>query len=85
MQQTIVTISPKSQVVIPKKVRKIASELKPHKRVAVRALSPYSVIVEVPPKDWTSETYGMHKKIWEGVDATEYIRRLREEWENNIR
>jgi hypothetical protein len=31
-------------------------------------------------KDWVGETYGMHKKIWDGVDATDYIRKLRDEW-----
>lgn len=81
MQQTTVIIGPKSQVVIPKRVREIASELKPSRKVVVRALNSYSVIVEVPIKDWVEETYGMHKKIWDGVDATEYIRKLRDEWE----
>lgn len=80
MQQVTVTIGPKSQVVIPKKVREIASELTPHKKVVVRALNSHSVIVEIPIKDWVGETYGMHKKIWDGVDATDYIRKLRDEW-----
>lgn len=80
MQQVTVTIGPKSQVVIPKKVREIASELKPSKKVVVRALNSHSVIIEVPIKDWVKETYGMHKKIWDGVDATDYIRKLRDEW-----
>lgn len=80
MQQQTVIIGPKSQVVIPKSVRIIASELTPSKKVVVRALNSYSVIVEVPMKDWVGETYGMHKKIWDGIDATEYIRKLRDEW-----
>ena len=80
MQQTTVIIGPKSQVVIPKSVREIASELKPSKRVVVRALNSHSVIIEIPTHDWVEETYGMHKKIWDGVDATEYIRKLRDEW-----
>ena len=80
MQQTLVTIGPKSQVVIPKKVREIASEIRPSRKVVVRALNSHSVIVEIPTKDWVGETYGMHKKIWDGVDATSYIRKLRDEW-----
>lgn len=80
MQQTTVIIGPKSQVVIPKRVREIASELTPNKKVVVRALNSHSVIVEVPIKDWVKETYGMHKKVWDGVDATDYIRKLRDEW-----
>lgn len=83
MQQQTVTIGPKSQVVIPKEVREIASELKPSKKVVVRALNSRSVIVEIPIKDWVGETYGMHKKIWDGVDATGYIRKLRDEWKKS--
>lgn len=83
MQQTTVTIGPKSQVVIPKKVREIASELIPHKKVVVRALNSRSVIIEVPVEDWIGETYGMHKKIWNDVDATDYIRKLRNEWKKS--
>jgi len=63
VQQQTVTISPKSQVVIPKKVREVASELKPSKKVVVRALNSHSVIVEAPMKDWVGETYGIHGKV----------------------
>lgn len=80
MQQSIVTIGPKSQVVIPKRVREIASELKPSKKVVVRALNAHSVIVEAFMENWVEETYGRYEKIWQNVDATEYIRKLREEW-----
>jgi len=85
VQQVTVTIGPKSQVVIPKKVREIASELTPRKKVLVRALNSRSVIVEVPMKDWVGETYGIHEKIWQNVDATEYIRKLRDEWEKGVK
>lgn len=85
MQQQTVIIGPKSQVVIPKKVREIASELKPSKKVTVRALDSHSVIIEVPVKDWVEDTYGIHKKIWQNVDATDYIRKLRNEWGKNFK
>ena len=81
MQQRTVTIGPKSQVVIPKEVRKIVSELKPGKKVIVRPINSRSVIVEIPNTDWVSETYGMHKEVWQDIDATSYIRKLRNEWE----
>ena len=80
MLDTYVTVGPKSQVVIPKKVRQIATKLRPGKKVLVRPLTPYSVIIEAKPANWTKETYGMHKSIWQGVDAVEYIRTLRKEW-----
>ncbi len=85
MQQQTVIIGPKSQVVIPKEVREIASELKPSKKVVVRALNSRSVIVEVPMKDWVGETYGSLEKIWQNVDATDYIRKLRNEWGKSLK
>lgn len=85
MQQYIVTVGPKSQVVIPKSVREVASELKPSKKVVVRALNSRSVIVEVPIKDWVEETYGIHERIWQNVDATDYIRKLRNEWGKRLK
>lgn len=81
MQQIMVTIGSKSQVVIPKGVRKMVPALKPGKKVIVRPFNSQSVIVEIPSKDWVSQTYGMHKKVWQGVDVASYIRKLREEWE----
>lgn len=81
--QQIVTIGPKSQVVIPKSIRKLSPALQPGKKVTVRSLSPKSVIIESADEDWAASTYGMHKKIWQGVDATDYIRKLRDQWEKN--
>lgn len=83
MLDTYVTVGPKSQVVIPKEVRKIATKLRPGKKVSVRPLSADSVIIEVKPSSWTKQTYGMHKDIWGGVDIVEYIRNLRKEWTQN--
>lgn len=80
MQTTYVTVGPKSQVVIPKNVRKVAEMIRPGKKVTVRPMSKSSVIIEVCPVSWTKETYGMHKDVWRGIDATDYINTLRNEW-----
>ncbi len=80
MLDTYVTVGPKSQVVIPKNVRKISSKIRPGRKVIVRAISDSSVIIEVKSANWAKETYGMHKDIWQGIDAVEYIRNLRKEW-----
>lgn len=85
MLDTYVIVGPKSQVVIPKDVRKVANKIRPGKKVIVKPISNSSVIIEVRPANWTKETYGMHKNIWQGIDASEYIRTLREEWEQNYR
>lgn len=33
------------------------------------------------PKSWTEYTLGLGKKAWKGIEATKYIRALRDEWE----
>lgn len=83
MLNNTVIVGPKSQVVIPKDVRKIANKIRPGKKVMVRPVSDSSVIIEVRPANWTKETYGMHKDIWQGINAVEYIRNLRKEWIQN--
>lgn len=83
MLDAIVTVGPKSQIVIPKNTRKVADQIRPGKKVLVRPLSSSSVIIEVKPVSWAKETYGMHKNIWEGIEATEYIKTLRAEWIQN--
>jgi hypothetical protein len=34
-----------------------------------------------PPRD-VMELHGLGKEIWEGIDAQEYVNRLREEWDH---
>lgn len=80
MIQTTVTVGPKTQVVIPKNVRKIAENIRAGKKVIVRPLSKSSVIIELVTGKWTKETYGMQKNVWKGIDASEYIDTLRKEW-----
>ena len=80
MSDSYVTVGPKSQVVIPKEVRKVALKIRPGKKVNVRPLTSSSVIIEAVSSNWTKETYGMHKEIWKGIDATDYINTIREEW-----
>lgn len=37
---------------------------------------------EPRPKRSILELHGLGKEIWEGVDAQEYVNRLREEWDH---
>lgn len=78
-----ITIGERYQVVIPKKVRKIAKKMKTGARATVIPVDERTVMVSVKPRSWVSETYGMHKKIWQGIDAREYIQTLRSEWIQN--
>lgn len=31
------------------------------------------------------ELHGLGKEIWQGVDSNEYVRKLRDEWEDRVR
>lgn len=80
MSQISVIVGPKSQVVIPKAVRKIANKINIGARVSVIPVDERTVMVSARPKSWARETYGMFKGFWKG-DATRMIRKLRdEEW-----
>lgn len=78
-----ITIGERYQAVIPKKVRKIAKKMKAGAKATVMPLDDQTVLISIKPKSWVKETYGMHKKIWQGIDATEYIQTLRNEWTQN--
>ena len=81
MPNIYVTVGPKSQVVIPKRVRQIANKIKIGAKALVIPVDDRTVMVSVKPKSWVDETYGMFKGMWKG-DATQLIRKFRdEEWE----
>jgi len=40
-----------------------------------------SLILKPKPKSYTKHLRGLHKDVWEGLDATAYIRKEREAWE----
>jgi hypothetical protein len=37
---------------------------------------------DAPPRHDIRELHGLGKEIWEGIDAQEYVNRLREEWDH---
>ena len=74
-----VTLSRKHQIVIPREARERLS-LKPGQALLV--LCKEDRIVLIPkPRDFVEKLAGLHREIWEGVDAEEYLTRERESWE----
>ncbi len=73
-----VKLSAKHQIVIPKEVRKRLG-LSAGDRLFVEVHG--STIVLVPcPKDYARYARGLHKEVWEGVDAAAYVRSERKGW-----
>jgi len=73
---TRATVGERYQVVIPKRER-TRLHLRPHSRVNIEARDRCIIIYPV-----TGETLrGIGKLIADGTDATDYVRKLRAEWE----
>ena len=75
----IVKLSSRYQVVIPRETRK---------RLGLHAGDELVVEVERDkvafhprPKNYTNYMLGLGKKVWQKVEATEYMRKERESWE----
>lgn len=66
------------QVVIPKAERK-RLRLKPNSVVDVEAREDHFIIVPVSSKRWR----GIGRDLADGQDATDYVKRLRSEWERS--
>jgi hypothetical protein len=46
-----------------------------------QGLTKEEVASQAPPRN-LMELHGLGKEIWEGVDAQDYVNRLREEWDH---
>jgi AbrB family looped-hinge helix DNA binding protein len=74
---TIATIGKRFQVVIPSRERKRLG-LKPHSKVDVEVQDRDLVIHPLDAKGWR----GIGTDMKDGSDATDYVRKLRMEWDS---
>ena len=74
----IVKLSSKYQVVIPREARKKLG-LRAGDQLAVE-VEGEKIILRPRPKNYTNYMLGLGKEIWEGIDASEYVREERESW-----
>ena len=78
--KSIVKVSSKYQIVIPREVRKKIN-LKSGDRLIIKADNE-KIIIYPQPKSYAKYTLGLGKEIWQGIDATEYVRKERETWKS---
>ncbi len=71
-------VSSKNQVCLPAEVRK-AMDIKPGDRLLVTVVGNHMTVMK-EPKNWSAYMLGLHKEVWEGVDAQEYVDELRGPW-----
>lgn len=79
MQQ--VTVGAKYQIVIPKEVRKKVKGLKPGNKVSIRQTDEETITIKTSSEGWLTRTRGIAKKAWAGIDTTQYLEDLRNEWD----
>jgi AbrB family looped-hinge helix DNA binding protein len=76
--KAMVTLSSKNQIAIPKSARKKLA-IGPGDQL-ILDVEKDSLVLKPKPKSYTKHLRGLHKGIWEGLDAKDYIRKERETW-----
>ncbi len=78
--KAVVTLNSKNQIAIPKSVcKKLA--IGPGDQLILE-VEKDSLILKPKPKSYSKHLRGLHRAIWHGVDAADYIRKERETWED---
>jgi len=78
--KTIIKVSSKYQIVIPREARKNLN-LKAGDKLIVKSNNE-KIIIYPQPKSYTKYSLGLGKETWQGIDATEYVRKERETWKS---
>ena len=73
---SIATVGARYQVVIPRRERE-RLRLRPHSRVSVDVSDGAVVLRPLPEEGWR----GIGRELADGTDATDYVLKLRREWE----
>lgn len=76
----MITVSSKYQIVIPQKVRE-KLDLKAGDKLIIKTNNE-KIIIYLQPKSYAKYSLGLGKKIWQGVDATEYVKKERQAWKS---
>ncbi len=78
--KTTIKISSKYQIVIPREAREKLN-LKAGDRLIIKANNE-KIIIYPQPKSYAKYALGLGKEIWQGIDATEYVKKERETWKS---
>lgn len=75
---TIIRLSKKSQIVIPKDVRKAVGISEGDELIV--DTDKEKIILTVKPKSYARRLKGLHKNVWKGIDPKKYVRVERQSW-----
>ena len=73
-------VSSKYQIVIPRDAREKLN-LKVGDKLIIKSNNE-KIIIYPQPKSYAKYALGLGKEIWQGIDATEYVRKEREAWKS---
>ena len=77
----LVRVSGKYQVVIPKSIReKIGLEKGDELTVSLEG---NTIVLRVRPESFSEYTLGLHREVWKGTDASEYVEKERSSWKTH--
>ena len=77
---SIVKVSRKHQVVVPKEARQALGVGAGDELVV--EVEKGKVSVKARPRSYTKYMLGLHKSVWKGVKAGEHVRKERDAWQN---
>ena len=76
----MIKVSSKYQIVIPRDIRGKLN-LKAGDKLIIKSNNE-KIIIYPQPKSYAKYALGLGKEIWQGIDATEYVRKEREAWKS---
>lgn len=75
----IIKVGKRYQIVIPKRIRKqLGIKVEDELIVSVRN---NWIVLQLRPGRYGEYMQGLGKRVWKKVEATEYVRKERQEWE----
>jgi len=76
----MITVSSKYQIVIPREARE-KLDLKAGDKLIIKA-NDDKIVIYPQPKNYAKYSLGLGKKIWQRIDATEYVKKERQTWKS---
>ncbi|MBA7561139.1 AbrB/MazE/SpoVT family DNA-binding domain-containing protein [Candidatus Atribacteria bacterium 1244-E10-H5-B2] len=78
--KNMVKVSSKYQIVIPREARE-KLDLKAGDKLIIKANNE-KITIYPQPKSYAKYSLGLGKEIWQGVNATEYVKKERQTWKS---
>jgi len=78
--RTMITVSSKYQIVIPREAREKLT-LKTGDKLIIKADNE-KIVIYPQPKSYAKYSLGLGKEIWQGIDAAEYVKKERQTWKS---